>query len=75
MRLSLSHKFILGSLAVSTAAVGLPLVIQALGYPVSPWLTLLMAVGTGGSLGFALSRQLARNHQPILAATDRIRST
>ncbi len=72
MRLSLSHKFILGSLAVSTAAVGLPLVIQTLGYLVSPWLTLLVAVAAGGSLGFALSRQLARNHQPILEVTDRI---
>jgi methyl-accepting chemotaxis protein len=72
VRLSLSHKFILGSLAVSAAVVGFPLLVEALGYPVSPWVTPFVALAAGGSLGFLLSRQLARNHQPILAATDRI---
>ena len=72
VRLSLSHKFILGSLAVSAAVVGFPLVIQALGYPVSPWVMPFVALAAGGSLGFAVSRQLVRNYHPILTVTDRI---
>jgi len=72
VRLSLSHKFILGSLAVSAAVVGFPLLIEALGYPVSPWVMPFVALAAGGSLGFALSRQLVQNHQPILTVTDRI---
>jgi methyl-accepting chemotaxis protein len=72
VRLSLSHKFILGSLAVSAAVVGFPLVIEALGYPVSPWVTPFVALAAGGSLGFAVSRQLVRNYHPVLTATDRI---
>ena len=72
VRLSLSHKFILGSLAVSAAVVGFPIVIEALGYPVSPWVMPFVALGAGGSLGFLLSRHLGRNHQSILTLTDRI---
>jgi methyl-accepting chemotaxis protein len=72
VRLSLSHKFILGSLAVSAAVVGFPLVVEALGYAVSPWVTPFVALAAGGSLGFAVSRQLVRNHHPILTVTDRI---
>jgi methyl-accepting chemotaxis protein len=72
VRLSLSHKFVLGSLAVSAVVVGFPLLIEALGYPVSPWVIPFVALAAGASLGFLLSRQLARNHQPILKATDRI---
>lgn len=72
MRLPLSHKFILGSLAVSAAVVGFPLVIEGMGYPVSPWVMPFVALGAGGSLGFLLSRHLGRNHQSILTLTDRI---
>ena len=72
MRLSLSHKFILGALAVSAAVVGFPLVFEALGYPVSPWVMPFVALAAGGSLGFAVSRQLVRNYHPILTVTDRI---
>jgi methyl-accepting chemotaxis protein len=70
--MSLSHKFILGSLAVSAAVVGFPIVIEAFGYPVSPWVMPFVALGAGGFLGFVLSRQLARNHKPILTVTNRI---
>ena len=72
MRLPLSHKFILGSLAVSAAVVGFPLAIESLGSPVSPWVMPFVALGAGGSLGFLLSRHLARNHQSVLSLTDRI---
>jgi len=72
VRLPLSHKFILGSLAVSAAVVGFPLAIESLGSPVSPWVMPFVALGAGGSLGFLLSRHLARNHQSVLSLTDRI---
>jgi methyl-accepting chemotaxis protein len=72
VRLPLSHKFILGSLAVSAAVVGFPILVEGLGYPVSSWVMPFVALGAGGSLGFLLSRHLARNHQSILTLTDRI---
>ncbi len=73
MRLSLSHKFILGSLAVASVVVGIPLVFERLGQPLSPWVTPFLALGAGAGLGFFLARGLARSTGPIFAATDGIR--
>ena len=72
VRVSLSQKFAFGSLAVAAAVVGFPIAIEALGYAVSPWVMPFVALGAGGSLGFALSRQLVRDHRPILDVTGRI---
>jgi methyl-accepting chemotaxis protein len=73
VRVSLSHKFIAGSLVVAGAAVVSPHLLAAAGFAVSPWVAPFAALGAGGGLGFFLSRQLSRNHAALLAATDSIR--
>jgi methyl-accepting chemotaxis protein len=72
VRLSLSQKFILGSLAVAGVVVGVPALAERLGQPLSAWAVPLLALGAGGAVGFALSRELVRHTNPILTLTDRI---
>ena len=72
MRVSLSHKFVLGSLAVSLAVVSFPRLFSLTGFPVAHWVTPFVALGLGGVLGFALSRELARNFQSLRGTTERI---
>jgi methyl-accepting chemotaxis protein len=72
VRLSLSHKFFAGSLAVAAAVVVFPFVLERLGFPASWWVTPFVALGAGALLGYRLSRELARDLQPLLAATVRI---
>jgi methyl-accepting chemotaxis protein len=73
VRLSLSHKFVVGSLVVAGAAVSFPALVTAAGFAVSPWVSPFVALGAGGVLGFFLSRQISRNYQSLLAATESIR--
>ena len=72
MRVSLSHKFLAGSLAVAAAVVVFPELAARAGFAVSWWVSPFVALGSGGLLGFLLSRQLSRRHQALVAATDRI---
>ncbi len=72
MRVSLSHKFVLGSLAVSLAVVSFPRLFSLTGFPVAHWVTPFVALGLGGVLGFALSRELAGNFQSLRGTTERI---
>jgi methyl-accepting chemotaxis protein len=73
VHLSLSHKFVAGSLVVAGAAVSFPAIVQAAGFAVSPWVSPFVALGAGGGLGFFLSRQISRNYQSLLSATESIR--
>jgi methyl-accepting chemotaxis protein len=73
VRLGLSYKFVIGSLGVAAAAVGLPTLIRTLGFDFSAWGSVFAALGAGGALGFLLSRHIGRNFQHLLAATDSIR--
>lgn len=72
MRISLSHKFVLGSLAVAAVVVVVPALAEQVGRPLSPWAIPFLALGAGAGLGFLLSRELARNTEPLLLLTDRI---
>ena len=72
MRLSLSHKFFAGSLAVAAVVVVFPLGLERLGFPASWWVSPFVALGAGALLGYRLSRELARDLQPLLDATARI---
>ena len=72
MRVSLSHKFVLGSLAVSLAVVSFPRLFSLTGFAVAHWVTPFVALGLGGVLGFALSRELAGNFQSLRGTTERI---
>ena len=73
MRVALTHKFILGALAVSGVGVGLPAVLRHLGVDSAPWASLFVTLGTGAALGFGLSRSLARSFTSLRDATERIR--
>lgn len=72
MRVSLSHKLILGSLAVSAVVVVVPYLIERSGVAVAPWFTPFLALAAGCGLGVAFSREIGRSYQPLLAMTERI---
>jgi len=72
VRLSLSHKFFAGSLAVAAVVVVFPFVLERQGFPATWWVTPFVALGAGALLGYRLSRELARDLQPLLDATARI---
>jgi methyl-accepting chemotaxis protein len=69
---SLSHTFLAGSLAVAAAVVVFPELAARTGFAVSWWVSPFVALGSGGLLGYLLSRQLSRRYQVLVAATDRI---
>jgi len=72
VRVSLSHKLILGSLAVSAAVVLVPHLIESSGLALAPWFTPFLALAAGCALGVAMSRQIAGSYRPLLAMTERI---
>jgi methyl-accepting chemotaxis protein len=72
VRVSLSHKLILGSLAVSAVVVVVPYLIERSGVAVAPWFTPFLALAAGCGLGVAFSREIGRSYQPLLAMTERI---
>jgi methyl-accepting chemotaxis protein len=72
VRVSLSHKLILGSLAVSAVVVVVPYLIERSGVAVAPWFTPFLALAAGCGLGVAFSREIAGSYRPLLAMTERI---
>jgi len=72
VRLSLTYKFVLGSLLVAGTAGFFPELVARLGFAVEPWVTPFVALGVGGGLGFVLSRTLARNFAALRSTTERI---
>ena len=73
VRLSLTARFVIGSLFVAAATSLLPDLARQLGISFSAWGTLFVALGVGGATGFFLSRMLAVKFDKIRAATVRIR--
>ncbi len=72
VRLSLTYKFVLGSLCVAGLAGVFSGLVDWLGFAVESWVTPFVALGVGGGLGFLLSRSLARNFEALRSATERI---
>jgi methyl-accepting chemotaxis protein len=72
VRVALTHKFALGSLLVGAAVMGFPALLDQSGVEVAPWVSIFVALGAGGAVGFALSRELTRNFGKLNIATDRI---
>ena len=72
MRVPLSLKFCLASLAVAAAAVVFPELAPRMGFTVSWWASPFVALGAGGLLGYLLSRQISRRYQALLAVADHI---
>lgn len=72
MRVSLTHKFVVGSLCLVGTVALFWEGIAASGVPVMPWISVFVAVGLGGAMGYGLSRTIARSFQSLRAATERI---
>jgi methyl-accepting chemotaxis protein len=72
VRVALTHKFILGSLAVAAAAAGVPWILERSGVPVAGWMYPFVALFAGGVLGFLLSRRLGATFASLRRATEQI---
>jgi methyl-accepting chemotaxis protein len=72
VQVSLTHKFVVGSLVVGGAVVGVPVLLARSGIDVAPWVAPFVALGAGGAIGFFLSRDLTRTFQSLRRATDHI---
>ena len=72
VRLSLTGKFVIGSLVVAGATSVLPDLARSLGIEFSTWGTLFVALGVGGGIGFFLSRMLGTKFHELRNATERI---
>ncbi len=72
MRLSLSHRFVLGSLLVAATVLVLPSAWQRAGLWAPAWVWPFVALGVGGGLGFFLSRELSWKFHALRTATERI---
>jgi len=72
VRVSLSHKFLTGSLLVAAAVVVFPELAARAGFAVSWWVSPFVALGSGGLLGYLVSRRLSGRYEALVAATDRI---
>jgi methyl-accepting chemotaxis protein len=73
VRLSLTGKFVVGSLVVAGATSVLPDLARSLGIGFSTWGTLFVALGVGGGIGFFLSRMFGAKFSELRTATERIR--
>jgi methyl-accepting chemotaxis protein len=72
VRFALTHKFVLGSLVVGAAAVGLPALLRASGTEVAAWMSPFVALWAGGLIGYFLSRRLTGTFQGLHRATEQI---
>jgi methyl-accepting chemotaxis protein len=73
VRLSLTARFVIGSLVVAAATSILPDLARRFGIEFSTWGSLFVALGVGGGIGFSVSRMLGGKFKEIREATDRIR--
>jgi methyl-accepting chemotaxis protein len=72
MRVSLTHKFVVGACAVGAAVVAFPWLLAGAGLAVAPWATPFVALFVGGALGYFFSRRLTRTFQRLHGVTDAI---
>jgi methyl-accepting chemotaxis protein len=72
VRVALTYKFVLGSLIVGAAVVGLPNLLVGSGFDVAGWVYPFVALFAGGLIGYFLSRTLARNFASLRNATEQI---
>ncbi len=73
MRIALTHKFVLGALAVATSAAALPALIRAAGLDFTEWGSIFVALGVGSAIGFFLSRSIGRKFEVLRAVIEKIR--
>jgi methyl-accepting chemotaxis protein len=73
VRVSLTVKFVIGSLVVAGATSSVPDFAHRLGIEFSTWGSFFVALGVGGGIGFFLSRMLGVKFDELRNATERIR--
>jgi methyl-accepting chemotaxis protein len=73
VRLTLTTKFVVGSLVVAGATFGLPQLIRAAGWDFSSIGYFFVAIAVGGGMGFFLSQMLSRNFETLRFVAERIR--
>jgi methyl-accepting chemotaxis protein len=73
VRVSLTVKFVVGSLVVAGATSVVPDLARRLGIEFSTWGAFFVALGVGGGIGFFLSRMLGMKFDELRDATHRIR--
>jgi methyl-accepting chemotaxis protein len=73
VRLSLTARFVIGSLVVAASTWLLPNLARAFGIEFSPWGSFFVALGMGGGIGFSLSRMLSTKFDALRTATEHIR--
>jgi len=74
VRITLTTKFVVGSLAVAGGTLALPELIRGFGIGFSAWGTIFVALGVGGGIGFFLSQMLGSKFQALRDLTDEIRA-
>jgi methyl-accepting chemotaxis protein len=72
VRVTLTTKFVLGSLVVGGAVVLFPVLIGWMGIEMAPWAAPFVALGAGAAIGFVLSRDMAHAFQGLRVATEQI---
>jgi methyl-accepting chemotaxis protein len=72
VRVTLTTKFVAGSLVVGAAVVLFPILLGASGIAVAPWVAPFVALGAGGLIGFFLSRDMTLAFQGLRLATEQI---
>jgi len=73
VRVTLTAKFVLGSLVVAAMTFALPEWIRAQGISFSTWGSLFVALGVGGAMGFSLSKLLGQNFDRLRHVNERLR--
>lgn len=73
VRISLTTKFMVGSLVVAGGTFAIPQLIRGLGVDFSTVGTFFVALGMGGGIGFVLSQMLGPKFQALVRLTDEIR--
>jgi methyl-accepting chemotaxis protein len=72
VRVSLTVRFVIGSLVVAGATSVLPDLARSLGIEFSTWGSLFVALGVGAGVGFSLSRMLSPKFDALRGAAERI---
>ena len=72
VRVTLTQKFVIGSLVVGGTVAGVPRLLGLTGIAPSPWLSPSVGLLAAGCIGFILSRDLTRTFQALRTATEKI---
>ena len=72
VRVTLTYKFVLGSLAVAGASIAIPELIRTGGLDFPAWGSAFVVLGTGGAIGYRLSRDLGARLSALRRATEQI---